>query len=110
MSNEPHDGDQSKVYLVPRSDLDRDIDLVDLVLMITRHPLALVIVFAAALMGLDPPPLIAFEDADLSPMAKSFYGENKRIKNTRIKQELGVKLKYSSYREGLRALFDSQDF
>ena len=69
-----------------------------------------VVAFAATLMGLDPPPLIAFEDADLSPMAKSFYGENKRIKNTRIKQELGVTLKYPSYRDGLRALFESQDF
>lgn len=69
-----------------------------------------VVAFAAALMGREPPPLIAFEDADLSPMAKSFYGENKRIKNTRIKQELGVTLKYPSYREGLRALFEAQDF
>ena len=69
-----------------------------------------VVTFAATLMGLEPPPLIAFEDADLSPMAKSFYGENKRIKNTRIKQELGVTLKYPSYREGLRALFEAQDF
>ena len=51
MSNEPHDGDQSKVYLVPRSDLDRDIDLVDLVLMITRHPVALVVVFALVFIG-----------------------------------------------------------
>ena len=69
-----------------------------------------VVTFAAALMGLEPPPLIAFEDADLSPMAKSFYDENKRIKNSRIKQELGVTLKYPSYREGLRALFEAQDF
>ena len=69
-----------------------------------------VVAFAAALMGLEPPPLIAFEDADLSPMAKSFYGENKRLKNSRIKQELGVTLKYPSYREGLRALFEAQRF
>ena len=51
MSNKPHDGDQSKVYLVPRSDLDRDIDLVDLVLMITRHPLVLIGVFVLILLG-----------------------------------------------------------
>ncbi len=69
-----------------------------------------VVAYAATLLGMAPPPLIAFEDADLSPMAKSFYGENKRIKNTRIKQELGVTLKYPSYREGLRALFEAQDF
>lgn len=69
-----------------------------------------VVAYAAQLMGIDAPPLIAFEDADLSPMAKSFYGENKRIKNTRIKQELGVTLAYPSYREGLRALFDAGEF
>ena len=69
-----------------------------------------VVAFAATLLGLEPPPLIAFEAADLSPMAKSFYGENKRIKNSRIKQELGITLSYPSYREGLRALFDAQDF
>ena len=69
-----------------------------------------VVAYAATLLGLEPPPMIAFEDADLSPMAKSFYGENKRIKNSRIKQELGITLKYPSYREGLRALFEAQDF
>ena len=69
-----------------------------------------VVAYAATLLGMAPPPLIAFEDADLSPMAKSFYGENKRIKNSRIKQELGVTLKYPSYREGLRALFKAHDF
>ena len=69
-----------------------------------------VVAYVAQLMGMDAPPLIAFEEADLSPMAKSFYGENKRIKNTRIKQELGVTLAYPSYREGLRALFDAGDF
>ena len=69
-----------------------------------------VVAYAATLLGLEPPPLIGFDAADLSPMAKSFYDENKRIKNTRIKQELGVTLKYPSYREGLRALFEAQDF
>ena len=69
-----------------------------------------VVAYAATLLGLEPPPLIGFDAADLSPMAKSFYDENKRIKNSRIKQELGVTLKYPSYREGLRALFEAQDF
>jgi len=69
-----------------------------------------VVAYAAQLMGVDAPPLIAFEDAELSLMAKSFYGENKRIQNTRIKQELGVTLAYPNYREGLRALFDAGDF
>ncbi len=69
-----------------------------------------VVAFAAALLGQEPPPLIAFEQADLSPMAQSFYAENKRIKNQRLKDELGVALAYPSYREGLRALFEAGAF
>ncbi|MGC6475513.1 MAG: SDR family oxidoreductase [Parvibaculales bacterium] len=64
-----------------------------------------VVVYAAELLGLEPPPLIDFEQADLSPMAKSFYGENKRIRNDRIKRELGVQLYYPTYRDGLNALY-----
>ena len=60
--------------------------------------------FAAALLGVTPPPAIAFEDAVLSPMARSFYADNKRVLNTRIKDELGVSLAYPSYQDGLRAL------
>ena len=63
-----------------------------------------VVSYAAALLDMEPPPETAFEDAELSPMARSFYGENKRIRNDRIKQELGIKLKYPTYREGLAAL------
>jgi len=62
-----------------------------------------VIAYAAHLLGRTPPPEIAFEEADLSPMAKSFYAENKRVRNDRIKTELGVRLSYPSYREGLKA-------
>ena len=40
----------------------------------------------------------------MSPMARSFYGESKRVRNDRIKTELGVVLKYPSYRDGLAAL------
>ena len=47
---------------------------------------------AAGLMGVPPPPAIPFEDAELSPMARSFYGENKRVANRRIREELGVAL------------------
>ena len=64
-----------------------------------------VVRFAAALMGVEPPPLVPFEEADLSPMAKSFYGENKRIRNDRIKTELGVDLKFPTYRDGLTSLW-----
>jgi len=63
-----------------------------------------VIAHGADLLGLEPPPEIAFERAELSPMAASFYAENKRASNTRLKQELGVELAYPTYREGLRAL------
>lgn len=64
-----------------------------------------VVTFAAGLMGCEPPPEIAFEKADLSPMARSFYGENKRVSNARIKNELGVTLRYPTYRQGLTAMW-----
>jgi nucleoside-diphosphate-sugar epimerase len=63
-----------------------------------------VVAYAAELMGMPPPPEIAFADADLTPMARSFYEGSRRIKNARIKSELGVKLRYPTYREGLTAL------
>jgi len=63
-----------------------------------------VVAYAAELLGIEAPPEVAFEDADLSPMGRSFYGENKRVSNARIKDELGVKLSYPSYREGMRGL------
>ncbi|GJE58854.1 SDR family oxidoreductase [Methylobacterium trifolii] len=61
---------------------------------------------AAALAGLPLPPAVDFETADLSPMARSFYGENKRVRNRLIREELGVDLAYPTYREGLAALKD----
>ena len=60
---------------------------------------------AADLMGVAPPPEIPFDEAQLSPMARSFYGENKRVSNARIRQELGVDLRYPTYREGLAAMW-----
>ncbi len=63
-----------------------------------------VVEFAAQLMSLQPPPLEPFDKAELSAMARSFYAENKRVSNSRIKDELGVALKYPNYRAGLRAL------
>ncbi len=62
-----------------------------------------VLAYAAELIGVETPPLIEFEDADFSPMAKSFYNDNKRVSNKRMKEELGVKLKYPTYREGIKA-------
>jgi nucleoside-diphosphate-sugar epimerase len=63
-----------------------------------------VVAFAAQLLGRPAPPEVPFEAAGLSPMARSFYSESKRVANRRIKQELGYKLIYPSYREGLKAL------
>ncbi len=63
-----------------------------------------VIGHAAELLGLPVPPAIAFEDADLTPMARSFYAENKRVRNDHIKQALGWSPQYSTYRSGLSAM------
>ena len=63
-----------------------------------------VVSFAASLCGVPPPPEIAFEKAELTAMGRSFYGENKRVRNRLIRSELGVVLRYPSYREGLTAL------
>lgn len=65
-----------------------------------------VIAHAADLLGLPRPPEIPFDEADLSPMARSFYAESKRVRNDRIKDELDVTLRYPTYRQGLRALLD----
>jgi nucleoside-diphosphate-sugar epimerase len=65
------------------------------------------IAFAAQLMGRAPPPEIAFADAapSMSPMALSFWQDCRRVKNDKLKHELGVVLRYPTYREGLSALF-----
>ena len=63
-----------------------------------------VIAHAADLLGLPVPDAVPFEEADLSPMARSFYAESKKVRNDRIKQELGVSLRYPDYRAGLAAL------
>lgn len=65
-----------------------------------------VIEYAAALLGLPPPPAVPFEQAQMSEMARSFYDDNKRVRNDRIKTELGVMLRHADYRAGLRALLD----
>ncbi|MFA3920152.1 SDR family oxidoreductase [Ruegeria hyattellae] len=65
-----------------------------------------VIAYAAELQGLPLPPAVSFDEAELTPMARSFYSENKRVRNDRIKDELGVKLTYPDYRVGLQALAD----
>lgn len=61
--------------------------------------------YAARLMGVAPPPEVAFEDAGLSPMARSFYDGNRRVVNRKIKQELGLALRYPTFREGLDSMW-----
>ncbi|MEJ1159634.1 NAD(P)-dependent oxidoreductase [Prosthecomicrobium sp. N25] len=65
------------------------------------------IAFAAGLMGIEPPPEVPFDEAELSPMARTFWGENKRVGNRRLREDLGVRLAYPTYREGLTALWTS---
>lgn len=63
-----------------------------------------VIDYGAELLGMEPPPEVSFGEAELSPMARSFYGDSRRISNALIKSELGVRLAYPTYRDGLKAL------
>ncbi|HEX4505952.1 MAG TPA: SDR family oxidoreductase [Alphaproteobacteria bacterium] len=67
-------------------------------------PSADLVTYACELMSVEPPPEIPFDEAVLSPMAREFWADNKRIDNSRIKAELGVKLAYPTYREGLSAI------
>lgn len=67
-----------------------------------------VIGHAAELLGLPLPPAVAWEEAEMSPMARSFYAESKRVLNDRIKAELGVHLAYPTYREGLASLLAAE--
>ncbi|WP_296417640.1 SDR family oxidoreductase [Pseudooctadecabacter sp.] len=67
-----------------------------------------VIAYAAELLNLPVPPAQNFEDADMTPMARSFYAESKKVRNDRIKDELGVTLLYPDYRAGLRSLLAAE--
>lgn len=68
-----------------------------------------VIACAAELLGLPLPPEEPFETAEMSPMARSFYADSKRVRNDRIKQELGVVLKYPTYKECLTAMLAEEE-
>lgn len=72
-------------------------------------PSSEVVAFAADLLGVEPPPLVPLAEAGLSPMGRSFYADNRRVRNDRIKRELGVALLYPTYREGLRACLAAED-
>ncbi|MCS5709780.1 SDR family oxidoreductase [Candidatus Berkiella cookevillensis] len=66
-----------------------------------------VIQYAATLLKVSPPKLLSIEKAKLSPMTQEFYNSHRKVSNAKIKQSLGIKLKYPSYREGLRALLQN---
>ena len=63
-----------------------------------------VIAYAAELLGVPVPQAVPIEDAEMTPMARSFYAESKKVRNDRIKADLGVTLKYPNYRVGLADL------
>ena len=68
-----------------------------------------VVAHACALLGVPPPPLTPLEKAGLTPMARSFYADSRRVSNARIKAELGVTLRYPNYRAGLASLLAAED-
>lgn len=67
-----------------------------------------VLAYAAELLGVSVPPEEDFETAEMSEMARSFYAESKRVRNDRIKTDLGVRLKYPDFRSGLKALLEAE--
>jgi nucleoside-diphosphate-sugar epimerase len=71
-------------------------------------PAAEVTAHAAALLGMTPPALEPFDRAELSPMARRFYGESKRVSNAQAKAELGWRPAHPTYREGLAAILDAE--
>ena len=67
-----------------------------------------VIAHAAELLGVRVPPAEDYATAEMTPMARSFYAESKRVANDRIKRELGVDLRHPDYRSGLKALLAAE--
>ena len=67
-----------------------------------------VIDYACQLLNIQSPPLIPFDKIDLAPIALSFYMDNKRVRNDKMKRDLGVQLKYPSYKEGLQGCLEAE--
>jgi len=67
-----------------------------------------VVAYAAGLLGIAPPPEQPFDTAEMTPMARSFYADNKRVSNAAIKRALGIELLYPTYREGLAAILSEE--
>ena len=72
-------------------------------------PQGVVVRYASSLLGMKPPTPIAFEDAELTPMSRSFYISKRRLRSVIIGPELGIKLSYPTYRDGLRSLLENED-
>lgn len=68
-----------------------------------------VVAYACELLGQKPPPLIPYAQAELSPMARSFYAANRRVRNGKIKENLGIALAHPTYREGLASILHKED-
>jgi nucleoside-diphosphate-sugar epimerase len=70
-----------------------------------------VVTYACELLGVRPPPVQSFDEAkkEMSPMSLTFWADNKRVDNRRIKEDLGVRLSYPDYRQGLRASLEDSD-
>lgn len=69
-----------------------------------------VIAYACQLLGMIPPAVIPIDEADLAPITMSFYKDNKHVLNDKIKQELGVTLKYPDYRAGLEGCLRAEEY
>lgn len=69
-----------------------------------------VIDYACEILNVEPPPLVPLESANLAPIARSFYVDNKKVRNDKIKQDLGVTLKYPDFRSGLEACLDAESY
>ncbi|SIS56261.1 SDR family oxidoreductase [Paracoccus saliphilus] len=67
-----------------------------------------IIACAARMLDMPAPPAVDFEEADLGPMARSFYSDSKRVSNARIKRDLGITLKYPDYRSALAAILKAE--
>ena len=67
-----------------------------------------IIACAAELLGVQPPPEVSFDQADMGAMARSFYADSKRVRNERIKRDLGIRLRYPDYRSALIAILKAE--
>ena len=67
-----------------------------------------VIRYAAEMLGVDAPTPVKFEDAEMTPMARSFYATSRKVDSSRIKDELGVEFLYPDYKSGMKAVLDAE--